>query len=164
MFKKKPITLFRHEGLYLALVHPKGRGVFCAEDIAKDTVIELSPLLIFDEEEALTVDDTLLKNYVFDTSKMPPAVYKRAYINDPTKASALVMGVSSFCNSRHDPNAKLDLVDGHHSAYYKLTAFKDIPKETEICVNYGLTWFTSRKYQITKSKDAPKKEDKSTKD
>lgn len=154
MFKKKPIKLFRHSGLYLAPVPKKGRGVFCTDDIAAGELIETSPLLILDEDDAKTTSDTMLSEYVFSAAWLPPAVYKREYVTDPKKASILVMGVSSFCNGQHDPNAELVLVKGHFAAYYDLKARRDIPKETEITVSYGLLWFAYRNHH---DENAPKK-------
>lgn len=145
MFKKKPITLFRHAGLYLAPVPNKGRGVFCTEDIAAGEVIETSPIIILDEADAKTVSDTILREYVFSASDLPPSAYKREYVTDPKKASILVMGMTSFCNGQYKPNAGVDFVKGHFAAYYQLKARKDIPKGTEISVSYGLAWFVSHK-------------------
>ena len=138
--------MFRHEGLYLAPVANKGRGVFCADDIKAGDVIETSPIIIVGEVDAEKLSDTMLRDYVFSASKLPSSVYKREYITDPKKASVLVMGVASFCNGRRDPNAELDLMKGHFAAYYQLKARKDIPKDTEICVSYGLWWFVTHKH------------------
>jgi uncharacterized protein len=43
-----------------------GRGVFTSEDIAKDTVIEISPVIVMTGAERKLLDQTLLHDYIFE--------------------------------------------------------------------------------------------------
>ena len=43
-----------------------GRGVFTSEDIAKDTVIEISPVIVMSGDERKLLDQTLLHDYIFE--------------------------------------------------------------------------------------------------
>lgn len=43
-----------------------GRGVFTSESIQKDTVIEISPVIVMNAEERALLDQTLLHDYIFE--------------------------------------------------------------------------------------------------
>ena len=145
MFKIKPITVFTHPGLYLQNLPAKGRGVFCAEDVKAGDVLEVAPLLIFNESDTAQFANTLVHDYYFTTSTLPQEMTARAGVKDAQKGSFLVMGISSFCNHLLDPNAKASTAGEYSTVFYKLTALKDIPKDTEICINYGISWFAARR-------------------
>lgn len=44
----------------------RGRGVFTTEDLAGDTVIEISPVLVLSPEERAKVEQTRLFDYIFE--------------------------------------------------------------------------------------------------
>jgi SET domain-containing protein len=43
------------------------------------------------------------------------------------------------------PNAACDEIEEGGIVYSRLQALKDIPKDSEITINYGALWFASRK-------------------
>ncbi|HEY0677076.1 MAG TPA: SET domain-containing protein [Chitinophagaceae bacterium] len=43
-----------------------GRGVFTSENIPKDTVIEIAPVIVMTAEERKLIDQTLLHDYIFE--------------------------------------------------------------------------------------------------
>ena len=47
----------------------KGRGVFAAERIAADTIIEISPVIVMSREDRTHLDKTLLHDYIFEWGK-----------------------------------------------------------------------------------------------
>lgn len=145
MFKIKPTSLFRKEGLYFSPVHTKGRGLFCAADIKAGELIEVAPVFLFNEHDSKLVGETIISDYYFSAEGVPEAILRRAGIADAAKASCMAMGAISYCNHRADPNASADKIAEHHTLYYSLTAKKDIPKDTEICINYGIAWISMRK-------------------
>jgi hypothetical protein len=144
MFGKKPLTLFRHPGLYLELVQDKGRGVFCQQDLKAREVLEVAPLILFPVDEHPALLKTTLVNYVFGASHLPEPFLKSAGYDNPESALALPMGITSICNHLAEPNAEYDFKVDDMSPFAILRASRDIPKGEEICVSYGNTWFMKR--------------------
>lgn len=147
MFKRNPLTLFRRPDLYISLSADadKGRGVFCHNDIKAGEVIEVAPLMLFDEEETnLLMGATKLRDYVFGVSDKAHDLCKREKVKDYRKASFFAMGITSFCNHSRKPNADAEFTDEYHTGFYTLKATADIPKDTEISVHYGTDWFIRR--------------------
>jgi hypothetical protein len=52
--------------LFIAPTDGMGRGVFTSADIAKDTVIEISPVIVLSASERRLLDQTLLHDYIFE--------------------------------------------------------------------------------------------------
>src|SRR5215831_5483737 len=52
--------------LYIAPTAEMGRGVFTSVDIAKDTVIEISPVIVLSGDERKLLDQTALHDYIFE--------------------------------------------------------------------------------------------------
>lgn len=159
MFKIKPTTLFRKEGLYFSPVHTKGRGLFCMHDIKAGELIEVAPAFLFNEQDSVHVEKTLLRDYYFSAEDVPEAILRRNGITDATKASCVVMGAMSYCNHMLDPNAGHQKIAEHQTLYYSLVARKDIPKDTEICINYGIAWISMRKMRAYADKKKAAKND-----
>lgn len=147
MEEKEPVQMFRRNGLYFKNVPSKGRGVFCTEDIKEGDIIEVTPLLVFNEADAVHIYRTLLKDYAFSASGMPvpPAPLEQPQRQGQSKATCVSMGMTSFCNHLVDPNADKIWMGDDLALYSALKAIKDIPAGTEICINYGIAWFTLHK-------------------
>ncbi len=149
MFKIKPITLFRKDGLYFNPVTGKGLGVFCEHDIVKGETIEVAPVFMFNEQDSAAVEKTIVADYYFSAQNMPEDYLRRLGIHDAKKASCMAMGVVSYCNHMVEPNAQAEKIFEHQAVYYRLSARHDIPAHTEICINYGLSWMTMRRMRDT---------------
>ncbi|HYD17190.1 MAG TPA: SET domain-containing protein-lysine N-methyltransferase [Patescibacteria group bacterium] len=150
MLKIQPTVMTRKDGLYLAPVHGKGRGLFCTDDIAAGEVIEISPVFIFNEQDSPVVATTVIGDYYFSGENLPESVLRREGITDAAKSTCFAMGAVSYCNHLVDANAKAEKKAEHDTVYYVLTALKDIPNGTEICINYGLSWMTFRRHRSPK--------------
>jgi len=138
-------SLPRKSGLYIKHVPPKGRGVFCREAIAAGEIIEVSPVLIFAEDDAEGMQYTSLSDYLFGaTSSYSPGTYIRLNIFDTSKAVSLPMGITSFCNHLADANASYAAAEEDNIPFFVLGAVRDIPADTEICISYGSAWFDIR--------------------
>jgi len=141
MFRKKQRTAYRRPEVYIDTVPGKGRGVFCYEDIKAGEIIEVAPVMVFKEKDSKTLYDTLYGDYCFSAMMLPDGAAARFGIEKPQDASCFVLGVAAFCNHLSQPNAEYELVNEWHTTFFILKARKDIPKETEICITYGPTWF-----------------------
>ncbi|HMO32044.1 MAG TPA: SET domain-containing protein [Lacibacter sp.] len=52
--------------LYIEQSPERGRGVFTAEAIPADTVVETAPVIVMSPEERVLLDQTLLHDYIFE--------------------------------------------------------------------------------------------------
>src|SRR5258708_19737070 len=55
--------------LFIAPTDQKGRGVFTTTDIDRDTVIEISPVIVMSQDERKLLDQTLLHDYIFESGE-----------------------------------------------------------------------------------------------
>lgn len=101
-------------------VKAKGRGVFARKDFAKGDVIEACPVIVLTELEDQEVQKTILGKYVYEWEE---------------KTSAMVLGYGSIFNHSYTPNA--EYTRDFKKGVLTYTAIKDIPKGTEIVVNYN---------------------------
>lgn len=145
MSHKDIYKLDRKKGLYLQQTAAKGRGVFCDGDIEEGEIIEISPALPLDGQATAHVDKTILYDYKFKMGALSESQRALFYIDDPKKSCCIVMGLMSFCNHSENPNADIFWEEDEGTAYHFLEATQRIPKNTEICTNYGRGWFAKRK-------------------
>ena len=112
--------LQQHPGLYFA---PSGKhryGMFCTEDIASGSVIEICPIIIIPGEQARQiVRGYILYEYYFEWKK---------------DSIAIALGYGSLYNHAETPNAEFQ--PDYKNQYIIFTAVKDIPAGTEIVVDY----------------------------
>lgn len=52
--------------LFISPSPEMGRGVFSAEDIEADVVIEISPVIVMSNDDRKLLDQTLLHDYIFE--------------------------------------------------------------------------------------------------
>lgn len=149
MSTKETYQLERKKGLYLKETAEKGHGVFCASEIEEGEIIEISPAILLDEKETAHADKTILYDYKFKISTLSQRQRTLFGVGDPKKSCCVVMGVTSFCNHSENPNADIFWEEDGGTIYHFLEATRHIPKNTEICTNYGRGWFAKRK-QIRK--------------
>lgn len=145
MSNKEIYKLDRKKGIYLKHTAAKGRGVFCVSDIEEGEIIEMSPAILLDEKETAHADKTILYDYKFKISTFSNSQRVLFHVEDPKKSCCIVMGVMSFCNHSENPNADIFWEEDEGSIYHFLEATRGIPKNTEICTNYGRGWFAKRK-------------------
>lgn len=144
MSATKPVRLNRKNGLYLKDTGPKGRGVFCLYDIKKGEEIEITPAIILNETATGHVDKTHLQQYTFLVGKISKKFHKRIDMKSHANGSAVIMGLMTFCNHSHKPNAEIVWEEKNDTVYYTLQATRKIAKGEEICTSYGNGWFKDR--------------------
>jgi SET domain-containing protein len=110
----------QHPGLYFA---PSGKhrfGMYCSEDIQKDSVIEICPIIVIPGEQAREIIRShVLYEYYFEWKK---------------ESIALALGYGSLYNHASKPNASFDA--DYPNQYIIFKALTDIPAHTEILVDY----------------------------
>lgn len=112
--------LQQHPGLYFA---PSGKhryGMYCTEDIQRDSVIEICPIMVIPGEQAKEiVRGYVLYEYYFE--------WKRDSI-------AIALGYGSLYNHSEKPNAIFE--PDYKNQYIIFKSTKDIPSGEEILVDY----------------------------
>lgn len=112
--------LQQHPGLYYA---PSGKhryGMFCIEDIFKDSLIELCPIILIPKDQtAPIVKGHILYEYYFEWRK---------------KQFAIALGYGSLYNHSPTPNAFFQ--PDYKSEIIRFLAMDFIPAGKEILVDY----------------------------
>ena len=98
--------------IYINNTTTKGRGVFTNSFIAKDTLIEIAPVIIMQKNDREHLDKTLLHDYIFEwgigsteccmaLGYVP--IYNHSYKSRPRGDNPLNMAVpqSCFCSKDH---------------------------------------------------------------
>ncbi|MBN9297248.1 MAG: SET domain-containing protein-lysine N-methyltransferase [Filimonas sp.] len=99
-----------------------GRGVFSTQNIPAGTVIEISPVLVFNSKERKAIEDTRLFNYIFEWGAT-------------RKMGALGMGYISMYN--HDYSANCNYEMDYENALMTITTVKPVKAGDELCINYN---------------------------
>ena len=113
--------------IYLApsTISEAGRGVFAIQDIKKDEVIEICPVIIVPQKDISNLRESILVNYYFYFGE-----------NDEDKTRlAITLGYGSLYNHSYEPNATYKKMTADNTINF--VAIMDIKKDEEITVNYN---------------------------
>ena len=107
-----------------------GRGVFTSEAIAAGTLIELSPVIVMNEQDRLLLDQTLLHDYIFEWGK-------------EKDQCGVALGLVSVYNLTYQANC-------NYGMYFKKNAIsiisvRDIKAGEELFINYNGSWDDEKK-------------------
>ncbi len=115
--------------LYIAETRSMGRGVFTSEAIPKDTVIEISPVVIMSGEERKLLDQTALHNYIFEWG-------------DNKEQCCMALGYLAVYNHSYESNCEYEM--DFENAGISVKAVKDIAPGEELFINYNGDWNDSK--------------------
>lgn len=113
---------FIDKRLFSQEINKMGYGIFASEFISKDTIIEVSKLLLL-TKPSLPKQVSLLKNYFF---------------NYDSKTSAIALGYGSIYNHTDDGMQTVDYTVKKNVMVYK--TIKDVKKYQQLTINYGYWW------------------------
>lgn len=99
-----------------------GNGVFATQPIPADTIIEISPVLVFHPSERQHVEKTLLYNYIFEWG-------------DNLSHAALGLGYISLYNHSYNANCAYDM--DYDAATMTIATVAAIEIGEELCINYN---------------------------
>jgi SET domain-containing protein len=116
---------------------PKGgRGVFTTKTIPANTVIEISPVLVFSKADRKKIETSKLFHYVFEWG-------------ETRKQAALGMGYISMYN--HDYNANCVYEMDFENEIMTISTLRTIKKGEELFINYNAVpddatplWFNAK--------------------
>ena len=100
----------------------RGRGVFSTAKISKNTIIEISPVLVISEKDRNHIEKTMLFDYLFDWG-----------VN--CKQACLALGYLSLYNHAYDANCMYEM--DYETQLITITTVKPIKKGEEIFINYN---------------------------
>jgi SET domain-containing protein len=108
--------------LYFAASPLGGRGIFTADRIPKNTLIEICPVIVLPPEELPLIHGTRLHDYYF-------------FWGEEEKECAIALGFGSLYNHSYEPNAQYRAdYDDRTIEFYTL---RDVKAGEEITVNYN---------------------------
>ncbi|HEV3413715.1 MAG TPA: SET domain-containing protein [Puia sp.] len=111
--------------LYVAPTEDMGRGVFTSEDIARDTVIEVSPVIVMTGAERKLLDQTLLHDYIFEWGP-------------DRKQCCMALGYVPLYNHSYRSNCEYEMDFGER--VISVRAVRRIAAGEEVTINYNGDW------------------------
>lgn len=121
----KPLSPFIHPALYIASNPQKGRGVFAKEDLPAGTVIEISPVIVFDVTDRNKLEETALYNYIFEWG-------------EDNSQCCVALGYVSLYNHQSPANSEYSMY--FEEALVKITTMLPVEKGQELTINYSTDW------------------------
>ncbi len=108
--------------LAIAPSKERGRGVFATEAIEAQTILEISPVLVFSMKDRKKAEETLLYNYIFEWGQ-------------GHEMGALGLGYISIYNHSYQPNCSYQM--DFDNELMTITAIHDIAVGEELFINYN---------------------------
>ncbi len=100
----------------------RGKGVFTTKNIAIDTVIEISPVIVLKPKERQILEATKLFYYVFEWGKSK-------------RQAAMALGYISMYNHSYDANCEYEM--DYEAETISIKTVKNIKKGEELYINYN---------------------------
>jgi len=111
--------------LFIAPTSDMGRGVFTSADIAKDTIIEISPVIVMTGEERKFLDQTLLHDYIFEWG-------------DRRESCCMALGYIPLYNHSYKSNCEYEM--DFEQQLITIRSVRFIKAGEEIFINYNGNW------------------------
>jgi hypothetical protein len=117
-------------GLFIAATATTGRGVFTSVNIDKNTVIEISPVIVMSRDERKLLDQTLLHDYIFEWG-------------EEKEKCCMALGYISVYNHSYRANCEYEMDFENSLMKVKTTRF--IKAGEELFFNYNGPWNDEKK-------------------
>lgn len=102
-----------------------GRGVYTTEDLEKDTVIEVAPVIVMSASDRQLLDQTLLHDYIFEWGPC-------------NRECCMALGYVPVYNHSYQSNCEYDMNFDDQTITIKTVRF--IRSGEELFINYNGTW------------------------
>ena len=116
--------------LYISSTESMGRGVFTNAEIEKDTIIEISPVLVMRREERKLLDQTLLHDYIFEWG-------------EKKNECCMAFGYVAVYNHSYKSNCEYEMNFADQLISIKTMRF--IKAGEELFINYNGDWNNQKK-------------------
>jgi SET domain-containing protein len=121
--------------LYVDNTKDMGRGMFTSEDIATDTIIEVSPVVVMSKEEREQLDKTLLHDYIFEWGK-------------DSRQCCMALGYVAVYNHSYRSNCEYEMDYERQEISIKTIRF--VKAGEELFLNYNGSWNEGKKVWFDK--------------
>jgi uncharacterized protein len=115
--------------LFIAPTDTMDRGVFTSENIDKDTIIEVAPVIVMSRDERKLIDQTLLHDYIFEWG------LKR-------DQCCMALGYAPMYNHSYKSNCEYEMDFDNRQIYIRTVRF--IKAGEELFINYNGGWNDSK--------------------
>ena len=116
--------------LYIAPTSNMGRGVFTREPLEKDTIIEISPVIVMSKDERKLLDQTLLHDYIFEWG-------------EKSQQCCMALGYVAVYNHSYKSNCEYEMNFDEHMITIKTMRY--IKAGEELFINYNGDWNNAKK-------------------
>ena len=107
-----------------------GRGVFTREAIEKDTIIEISPVIVMSKEERKLLDQTLLHDYIFEWG-------------EKSEQCSMALGYVAVYNHSYKSNCEYEM--NFDEQVITVRTMRYIKAGEELFINYNGDWNNAKK-------------------
>ena len=107
-----------------------GRGVFTSSDIEAGTVVEISPVIVMNDEDRKLLDKTLLHDYIFEWG-------------NSIKQCCMALGYVALYNHSYQSNCEYEM--DFENELISIKAVRDIKAGEELFINYNGDWDEGKK-------------------
>ena len=107
-----------------------GRGVFTSSDIEAGTVVEISPVIVMNDEDRKLLDKTLLHDYIFEWG-------------NSIKQCCMALGYVALYNHSYQSNCEYEM--DFENELISIKAVRDIKAGEELLINYNGDWNDGKK-------------------
>ena len=111
--------------LFIAPASNMGRGVFTSELIAKDTVVEVAPVIVMSSADRQKMDETLLHDYIFEWG-------------EGKNECCMALGYVPMYNHSYTSNCEYEM--DFAAQTITITAMREINAGEELFINYNGDW------------------------
>jgi len=116
--------------LYVAPTSNMGRGVFTRETIERDTIIEISPVIVMSKDERKLLDQTLLHDYIFEWG-------------EKSQQCCMALGYLAVYNHSYKSNCEYEM--NFDEQVITIKAMRYIKAGEELFINYNGDWNNAKK-------------------
>jgi len=115
----------RKQGLFIGHAGKKGKGVFTKKPIAKNTLIEVAPVIILETSDRKEVEKTKLFYYIFEWG-------------EDAKQGVIALGYVSMYNHESPSNCEYEM--DYEAETIAIRTMRDIEAGEELTINYSAGW------------------------
>lgn len=115
--------------IYIAETKTMGRGIFTSKNIAKETVIEIAPVIVLNSRERKLVEKTRLYDYIFEWGKRKDRC-------------CVALGYVALYNHSYSSNCEYEM--DFEENIITIKAIQSISANEELFINYNGNWNDSK--------------------
>ena len=116
--------------LYIESTDNMGRGVYTSDNIRKNTVIEIAPVIVMNNDDRKLLDQTLLHDYIFEWG-------------DHAKECCMALGYVPVYNHSYKSNCEYEM--DYDAETIKIKTVRAIKAGEQLFINYNGDWNDGKK-------------------